>query len=200
MSSSTASEHLEILVNAGLVDRAQNGREVAVSLAGPEAASLVERLVSFSDVSTQHAIDCSDVVQSKFRPNSKMARIALARTCYDHLAGRLGVAFTDFLLTSQLVDTNLAPTTQGHDWFSDVLDVNIRTLISESERASSRPLVRSCIDWTERKPHLAGRLGAAIATSFTLNGWVTKHPDDRSLRITPAGRIMLEAHGIHLLA
>jgi DNA-binding transcriptional ArsR family regulator len=117
VSSSTASEHLEILVNAGLVDRFRNGRQVAVALAGPEAASLVERLVLFSDVSSQHAIDCSDVLQGRFRPNSKMARIALARTCYDHLAGRLGVALADFLLRSQLVDTSFTPTSKGQAGF-----------------------------------------------------------------------------------
>ena len=98
-----------------------------------------------------------------------------ARTCYDHLAGRLGIAITDAL--SQ--DGSLTP--EGAQRL-EALGLDIRSL-----RAGSRVFVRPCLDWTERRPHLAGALGAAIAARLFELGWVERSDATRAVRITDDG-------------
>ena len=98
-----------------------------------------------------------------------------ARTCYDHLAGRLGMAVTDAL--SQ--DGSLTP--EGAQRL-EALGLDIRSL-----RAGSRVFVRPCLDWTERRPHLAGALGAAIAARVFELGWIERADATRAVRVTDDG-------------
>lgn len=113
-----------------------------------------------------------------------------ARTCYDHLAGVLGVAVTEALVSRQA----LIP---GEDGFGlgphagaafAALEVD---LAEELHRRASRPMLRSCLDWTEQRPHLAGRLGAALAGTLLANGWLVR-TSGRSVAMTEVGREQLE--------
>ncbi|MET8067834.1 transcriptional regulator, partial [Micromonospora sp. NPDC005313] len=120
------------------------------------------------------------------------AALAYARTCYDHLAGRLGVLLHDALLARGVLDRSggLALTGAGVTWLAG-LGVPVEPL-----RATRRPLVRDCLDWTERRPHLAGAVGAALCGRFLDLGWTTRGTG-RAVRLTPSGRDALaEALGL----
>jgi hypothetical protein len=104
------------------------------------------------------------------RQVTRAAALRSARTCYDHLAGRLGVQ-----VTQSLIDLGVPA-----DRFAD--DV-----------PSRRPLLRFCLDWSEQRHHLGGRLGADLLTAFTDAGWVTRAPQHRAVRLTPAGESALRS-------
>lgn len=107
-----------------------------------------------------------------------------ARTCYDHIAGRLGVGLRDRLHDGGYLlerDRGLALTSAG-ERFLDDFGVDLAAL-----RRGRRVLLRSCLDWSERRPHLAGAIGAALAERCFGLGWVERVPDSRALRVTSAG-------------
>jgi DNA-binding transcriptional ArsR family regulator len=164
---SRLSNHLALLRERGLVRTTRQGRHVIYELHDPTVARLVESLGQIG------------------RPPTRTIRsvpIARARTCYDHLAGRLGVAVMDALADRDLVSVRrgVALTDAGERWLHD-LGVDVGAL-----RAGSRPLVRTCLDWTERRPHLAGAAGAALCTRLTDNGWVER-TTGRAVRVTGPG-------------
>jgi hypothetical protein len=115
--------------------------------------------------------------------------IRYARTCYDHLAGRLGVALADALEQGGAI----RPTDSGWDLTGtgerqlEQLGVDIGAL-----SRGRRRLLRSCLDWTERRPHLAGALGAALATRLIELEWIERLPDTRAVRVTPTGQSWLK--------
>ncbi len=100
-----------------------------------------------------------------------------ARTCYDHLAGRLGVRLTEALVEAGVIEPGpgLGLTRVGVAWLADNLALDVAPLL-----ASRRPVTRSCLDWTERRPHLAGALGAALCTHFFTQSWITRAPVSRT--------------------
>jgi hypothetical protein len=126
------------------------------------------------------------------------AALKHARTCYDHLAGRLGVAISDAMITAGLIEPAPVPapvpasvavpasvfglTEAGICWFRDVLQVAPEPLF-----ATQRPAARSCLDWTERRPHLAGAAGAALARESFSRGWIERSGSTRAVEVTPAG-------------
>lgn len=123
-----------------------------------------------------------------------------ARTCYDHLAGELSIAFVNMLERSRILrpakDRSFEITSDGVRWFTCVMDIDVASL-----GRGRRRLARQCVDWTERRPHLAGALGATVLKSMLDKRWVAKLPDSRALRITSRGAIELaklglDAHGI----
>jgi hypothetical protein len=122
---------------------------------------------------------------SSLRDASRSDAMRRCRTCYDHLAGRVGVAVTDALVArGTLVAADgafLLP--QPGERMLESLGVDV-----ESARANRRSFARSCMDWSERRPHLAGALGAALASALFDRGWVERRPHDRALLITPMGR------------
>ncbi|WP_442934626.1 ArsR/SmtB family transcription factor [Micromonospora sp. CPCC 205739] len=179
---STASEHLTRLVRGGLLVEERQGRHRYLRLAGPAVAQLIEDLAGHVSPAPRPA--------GSLRAATADAALAHARTCYDHLAGRLGVRLRDALLTRGLLDATdgLAVTPAGRDWLTDL---GVAPL-----PAGRRPLLRDCLDWTERRPHLAGALGAALCRRFAELGW-TMPGTGRSVRVTPAGVAALpEALGI----
>ncbi len=118
-----------------------------------------------------------------------------ARTCYDHLAGVLGVAVTEALVSRHAV-------TLGEDGFglgprADAVFAALEVELGEQpQRRTGRPLLRSCLDWTERRPHLAGRLGASLAGTMLARGWLVR-TSGRSVALTEPGRQRLhEALGL----
>ncbi|SBT42388.1 ArsR/SmtB family transcription factor [Micromonospora narathiwatensis] len=172
---STATDHLNRLVRGGLLVEERQGRHRYVRLAGPSVAQLVEDLAG-------HA-PAPSAPPRTLRAASATAALAYARTCYDHLAGRLGVLVHDALLARGVLDRagGLAVTPDGVAWLAE-LAVPVEPL-----RAARRPLLRDCLDWTERRPHLAGALGAALCARFLDLGW-TVRGTGRAIRVTPAGR------------
>src|SRR3712207_6145872 len=117
-----------------------------------------------------------------------------ARTCYDHLAGRLGTALADALTARRhlVLSESAAVLTPDGRRFLCTLGVDL-----DSGQDGKRALCRTCLDWSERRPHLAGRLGAALCRHAFESGWVERIRDSRALAITPAGRSGLqEAFGI----
>jgi DNA-binding transcriptional ArsR family regulator len=178
---STASSHLDRLVAGGLLAEQRQGRHRYLRLAGPDAARLVEDLSS-------HLPPRPAPVRS-LRVANRDAALARGRTCYDHLAGRLGVLLLGAMTARDLVvrDTGLALTDLGLAWLAE-LGVDLAAL-----RSGRRPMTRDCLDWTERRPHLAGAAGAAVCRRFFDAGWIERSHGGRAVRLTPAGRRGLRA-------
>ena len=105
-----------------------------------------------------------------------------ARTCYDHLAGELGVAVFDALVRRRLLTNDLEPTRKGTRTLA-ALGVDV-----EEAARLRRPFARRCLDWSERRDHLAGALGATIAARFFELGWIERMPTSRAVKVTAAGR------------
>ncbi|RKN15316.1 ArsR family transcriptional regulator [Micromonospora musae] len=177
---STASDHLSRLVEGGLLAQERQGRHRYLRLADASVAQLVEDLAARP--SAPPAPDRS------LRAARAGAALAYARTCYDHLAGRLGVLMHDALLHRGLLDRSagLALTPAGTRWCAE-LGLPVAPL-----RATRRPLLRDCLDWTERRPHLSGALGAALCAHLLDLGWLTRGAG-RAVRLTPSGTPALAA-------
>ncbi|MBS9532698.1 hypothetical protein KIH27_03750 [Mycobacterium sp. M1] len=113
--------------------------------------------------------------------------LCAARTCYDHLAGALGVAVFDGLLRrgALVVDGTCRLGPQADPVFAE-LGVDLGALADRP--ASARPLLRCCVDWTEHRPHLAGALGAAVLARAETAGWVRRRPGSRAVDVTTAGQ------------
>ncbi|MGC5346572.1 ArsR/SmtB family transcription factor [Streptomyces sp. DT24] len=175
---STASEHLGKLVAGGVLAEERQGRLRCLRLADARIAQLVEDLGA-------HVLP-ADGEPSRaprgLRAVSADNALARGRTCYDHLAGRIGIAITDAMTARGLLrrDTDsLVLTDEGIGWFAEA---GIRL-----DRGARRPLVRSCLDWTERRPHLAGSAGAALCGHALDTGWCVRIGSGRAVRATPAG-------------
>lgn len=171
----TASGHLARMVEAGLVVAEKQGRHRYVRLVDPAVAAALESLMAVAAIAPP-----------RHRPTGPSdAALREARTCWDHLAGRLGVALADALAPDGrvvLADGAALVTDVGEAFFCDFgVDLGRRP-------ASRRPLCRACLDWSERRPHLGGRLGAALLDRFLELGWLVPGPRDRALRLTPRGR------------
>ncbi|HEX2132861.1 MAG TPA: helix-turn-helix domain-containing protein [Actinophytocola sp.] len=173
---STTTEHLNRLVASGLLTERRQGRHRYVRLASPEAAELLERL-------TAH-VQPAPSTPTTLRAATTSAALARGRTCYDHLAGRLGVAITDAMIANGLLDqdTGFALTPAGMSWLTSDLGIAPADL-----RPTTRPLARACLDWTERRSHLAGTSGAHICRRFRENLWTRPIGSSRAVRLTPAG-------------
>jgi DNA-binding MarR family transcriptional regulator len=172
-----ASEHVAKLAAAGLVTSETQGRCKYVRLT-PDLARVLEPLSALAE---QPAPSSLAAVRTR-------GRLAAARTCYDHLAGRLGVAVFDALGEQRVLARRdgLTVTRSGREWFAG-LGVDVDTL--ERQR---RPVVRECVDLTERRPHLAGHLGAALCDTFLDREWVRRPDRSRALQLTPLGERAVE--------
>ncbi|MET9660108.1 winged helix-turn-helix domain-containing protein [Streptomyces sp. NPDC006510] len=182
---STASEHLGKLVAGGLLAEERQGRHRYLRLADERTAHLVEDLAAQV---VPGPVPERPRTLSAASAGSAMAR---GRTCYDHLAGRIGIAIADAMTVRGLLaqDTGFALTDEGLRWF-DELGIGLET-------GSRRPLVRSCLDWTERRPHLAGVAGAALCRHALDTGWCVRIGSGRAVKATPDGeRALYERLGI----
>jgi hypothetical protein len=128
---------------------------------------------------------------------SPTAALRQARTCYDHLAGELGVAVTEALVSRHALVVDDGPGFQLGPHAESIFASLGVNLAGSVQRRGGRPLLRSCLDWTERRPHLAGGLGASLASTMIANGWISRHPSRRSVELTPDGaRRLADALGI----
>lgn len=177
----TASRHLALLVEAGLLHASQRGRHRYHRLASAEVAQLLESIMQLAARRSQPA---RAVV-----PGPKDAAMRRARTCYDHIAGRLGVAIAERLLAEGAItfDGDAGQVTDACGKTLQQLGVT-QPLAGETGK---RPHCRPCLDWSERRFHVAGRLGTLICSHCQQRGWLVKRPNSRALEITPAGAVAL---------
>jgi DNA-binding transcriptional ArsR family regulator len=171
---STASVHLTQLVSGGLLAEERQGRHRYVRLANPGVAEMIEDLAAY-------APRIAAPIKS-LRGAKAAAALAHARTCYDHLAGRVGVLVVDAMAARGLLEPGWALSEAGLRWLVD-LGIDVSAL-----RSTRRPLVRHCLDWTERRHHLAGSAGAALCGRFFDIGWITRTGNNRAVRVTDSGR------------
>jgi DNA-binding transcriptional ArsR family regulator len=190
VSASTASAHLSKLVAGGLLDARRDGRHRYFRVAGPDVAELIEALARLSPASTIRSLG----------PGTRVEAIRFARTCYDHLAGVAGTTLMDAMLERGLfADDDLSSdyrlTERGATELT-AFGIELAPL-----HARRRPLIRGCVDWSERRHHLAGSLGAAVARRMFDLGWLEPARDSRAVRVTQAGRRGLrETFGVELAA
>jgi DNA-binding transcriptional ArsR family regulator len=178
VSPSTASAHLARLTAERLIKVFIQGKHHYCSLESPRVARALEGL--------------SVLAGSKFVPHTPI-RLRAARTCYDHLAGTLGVQLHDRFQALQWLSNSYELTPRGTTAFS-TLGIDI-----EATRALRRRFAYPCLDWSERRPHVGGALGAAFLKLGLKKGWILQDLDSRSLTVTPKGRRDLETLvGTHL--
>lgn len=171
----TASAHLKRLLDGGIVSLHRQGRHRYYRLAGADVAQALEALMVLAE-RTEPVRRATPRVPPALRRG---------RTCYDHLAGLVGLGVTDALVNNghlARAEHAFAPTDVGDRFFRD-LGIDIDGLLRRR-----RALVRPCLDWSERRPHLAGSLAAALAEHCFDQGWLRRIPDGRAVDITAAGR------------
>lgn len=201
VSPATASAHLARLVEGGLLSVEPRGRHRLYRLSGPLVARMLESMQPLARPQPVRSL----------RQSTRAEALRVARTCYDHLAGRLGVAVMSGMLQSGWVDGG-----DGHFCEEPAVldrpsafgrDVDYR--LSERGRAflvefgvelpARRPVVRYCVDWTERRHHLAGGLGRGLLDRFLQLDWVRRTPHSRAVELTPSGAAGLrETFGLEL--
>lgn len=184
VAASTASAHLARLKAQRLVEALAQGKHRYFRLAGPDVAAALESLLVVAGAQ-----------RGDFRPTTP-SRLRAARTCYDHIAGAAGVALHDSLHAQGW----LQATTEGGDYEltpQGELALESLGLDVDQARAARRRFASACIDWSERRPHLGGALGAACLQLALRRGWVRQALDGRELSLTPkAEREMPDLFGL----
>ncbi|HWR14239.1 MAG TPA: winged helix-turn-helix domain-containing protein [Terriglobales bacterium] len=173
----TATAHLRRLLADSLIQSREQGRHKYFRLASPEVARCVESLLTVAPAQRTEDINASP--------------IRLARYCYDHLAGRLALDITESLTRRKLIvadSKNFSVSSRGEKWFQD-FGIDLGRLARN--RRKFAPL---CLDWTERKDHIGGALGAEIASKLLEDGWFSRTKETRAVSLTAAGRRRLKSH------
>ena len=188
VSPSTASVHLNQLRTARLVKLDVQGKHRYYSLEGPDVARALEALSILSGGS-----------HDKFVPNTPNGLVA-ARTCYDHIAGKLGVSLHDRFKTLGWLSAGATDRVSAYDLTPDgTKAVQVLGIDVGATRALRRRFAYPCLDWSERRPHIGGALGAAILKMALKRKWVTRELDSRALSVTSLGRReMLARFGLHV--
>lgn len=171
----TASTHLGKLTKAGLLAVDRTGRHRHFRLASPKVAEMIEAIVAV-------ALE----KRPRFRPLSPQARaVSAARICFDHLAGRLSVDLTDSLVARDYIvlGDKAAEITPAGTRFFAAFGITL-----PARRSARRGFCRLCLDWTERRPHIAGALGAAVTKRFFDLGWMERARRSHAAIVTPSGR------------
>lgn len=177
---STASAHLTKLVAGGLLRPRKVGRHKYFEIAGEEAAHALEALMTLASRSGR----------PRTRTGPRDPELRKARVCYNHLAGEMGVRLYETLIARGLLlvaeaqedaTAAVALTPEGARFF-EAFGLDIAAL-----RRARSPLCRQCLDWSERRTHLAGGLGRAVLARIEALGWATRAPDTRLVRFAPSG-------------
>ncbi|MFN4087649.1 MAG: ArsR/SmtB family transcription factor [Alphaproteobacteria bacterium] len=170
----TASSHLARLVEARLLAVEIQGRHRYFRIAGPEVAEAVEAIMGLA----------AHVGRLRTRPGPKDPALRRARICYDHLAGEMGTLLYDALAAGGVIAATadgLGVTAAGRTVLAaEGIDV-------EALERMPRPVCRACLDWSERRHHLAGSLGAALVQMILARGWARREPGSRAVTFTPDG-------------
>lgn len=171
----TASAHLAKLVDGGFLAVERQGRHRYFRFATPALAHALEALAVLAPPAPARGLSDSLIA----------ADLRAARCCYDHLAGRLGVAVTNALVSRDalaIVEDGYAVTATGERWLAD-----FGVDLGEARRRQRR-FAPHCLDWSERYHHLAGSLGAALAARCFAQGWIARSAKSRAVQITTTGR------------
>jgi DNA-binding transcriptional ArsR family regulator len=187
---STASQHLARLSDGGLLALESQGRHRYYRLANPRVATLLEGLMAFAPASVAPRNATPPRNATSRTPNVGFD-LRFARTCYDHLAGTIATALYDRLRADGTLSVTSSGVTLTPAGARRLQSLGIDT---ETLRAGRRPLARACMDWTERRDHLAGGLGAALLSHFRTQHWLTPRNAPRALRLTTTGRRALAGH------
>ncbi|ESY65389.1 winged helix-turn-helix domain-containing protein [Mesorhizobium sp. M0051] len=173
----TASSHLGKLMEGGLLTVASQGRHRYYGLAGPQVAGMIEAITGVAEA----------VGPKRVRPGPRDGAMRVARVCYDHLAGERAVAMLDRLVAKKILlrddkEIRLGPATASH--FAAIgIDVYTKP---------RRPVCRACLDWSVRRSHLAGTLGAAILDKILLEKWARREKNSRAVIFSPPGKQAFE--------
>jgi len=190
ISKQTASSHLSKLLDGGLVEATAQGRHKYFRLASADVVHLLENMACVSQLTNK----------TRFRPGPSDPEMRKARVCYDHLAGELGVAIYDAFLSNQWIQlcrhasdsgTVIELTVQGRSYLAGN-DISI-----DLKPGSRRPECRLCLDWSVRRYHLSGRVGAALLHHFFQKKWAKRIDGTRIVRFSAVGeRTMRNLIGI----
>jgi DNA-binding transcriptional ArsR family regulator len=189
----TASGHLARMTAAGLVSVERQGRHRYHRLASAAVAHMMESIMQ--------------VASAVERPRPRLtvgprdAALRAARTCYDHLAGRLGVALADAMTGRGYADLagDGGVVTDAGLAFLGQVGLDVESLAGRGTRRGARIMCRPCLDWSERRPHLAGAVGAALCALCFERNWIRRIAGTRAVAITPRGaRVFRETFGAQL--
>ncbi|RNJ44392.1 transcriptional regulator [Mesorhizobium erdmanii] len=173
----TASSHLSKLMEGGLLTLASQGRHRYYGLAGPQVAGMIEAITGVAEA----------FGPKRVRPGPRDGAMRIARVCYDHLAGEQAVAMLDRLVEKDILlrddrEIRLGPSASSH-FAAMGIDVDAKP---------RRPVCRACLDWSVRRSHLAGTLGAAILDKILLEKWARREKDSRAVIFSPPGKQAFE--------
>ena len=178
----TASGHLARMADAGLLSVVKQGRHRYHRLASPAVAQMIENIMRVASG--------SESTRPGLSVGPRDAALRAARTCYDHLAGRLGAAIADALVRGghvELADDAGLVTDAGVALLGRI-GIDIDALTARRRKRSTRVLCRPCLDWSERRPHIAGAVGAALCAHSFTSGWLRRVDGTRAVTITPKGQ------------
>jgi DNA-binding transcriptional ArsR family regulator len=186
----TASGHLTRMTKAGLLRVEKQGRHRYHRLAQASVARMVESIMQVAAT--------LDQPPRRVATGPRDEALRKARTCYDHLAGRLGVALTDALVAqghAELAGDAGIITKTGVTFFNEI-GLDVEGLLASPARKSARLLCRPCLDWSERRPHLAGAVSTALCSHCFEQGWIRRVDGTSAVTITPKGqRVFRETFG-----
>ncbi len=179
----TASSHLGKLLDGGLVSMEKQGRHHYYRLSGPHVAQALEQLSVIQPTATMRKKVASPLQRE----------LGFCRSCYNHLAGKLGVAITNALLEKHYLSQDpgggqYAITSAGKQWLQS-LGIDLRQM-----KPASRGLIYPCLDWTERRHHLAGPVASRLLITFCENDWLRRAAKSRAITVTPAGWLAFREH------
>jgi DNA-binding transcriptional ArsR family regulator len=176
---STASSHLNQLKDGGLIVDMKQGRHRYYAIRSAEVGSMLEQLMGFAQ----------QLGHTRLRTGPTEVALREARVCYNHLAGTKGVALYESLLNRKLIrfsNDQLELSRAGHAFFGKFgIDVQSLTTLR-------RPMCRACLDWSERRNHLAGSLGQALLEKMFSLRWARRKEDSRAVQFSPAGEIAFQ--------
>ncbi len=170
----TASSHLARLADGGLITPRRQGRCVYFALASPEVAELMERLAGLA----------ADAGHRRTRPGPRDPAMRRARVCYDHLAGELGVAMLDGLVARGVIEDRGGALSLAEGGAAFVRAFGVA---EDALHAGRRPVCKACLDWSERRSHLAGSLGAGLLQAIYAKGWARRLDGGRVVAFNAGG-------------
>jgi DNA-binding transcriptional ArsR family regulator len=173
----TASSHLSKLMEGGLLTLASQGRHRYYGLAGPQVAGMIEAITGVA----------ASVGPQRVRPGPRDAAMRVARVCYDHLAGEQAVAMLDRLVARNVILRDGKEIKLGQSASEHFAAIGI-----DLDTRARRPVCRACLDWSVRRSHLAGTLGAAILHKILSEKWARREKDSRAVVFTPMGKQAFE--------
>jgi DNA-binding transcriptional ArsR family regulator len=189
----TASGHLARMADVGLLSIEKQGRHRYHRLASPAVAQMIESIMQVASG--------LQPPRPSFSVGPRDIALRTARTCYDHLAGRLGVALADALVAGGYAElsNDAGLVTESGVKFLGGMGIDVDALTARRGKHAARILCRPCLDWSERRAHLAGAVGAALCTHSLEHGWIRRIRGTRAVAITPKGqRIFRDEFGVQV--